>query len=84
MPGVADPKNVAETNVKEHIMFSSRRFMVSWLTFKSLIHSVYFCILCEKVVQCESFTYNRPVYQTPFIEEVVFSQFHSLTSFFVD
>ena len=54
-------------------MFSSRSFMVSGLTFKSLMHQVYFCTWCERVFRFDTFACNCPVFPTPFIKEAVFS-----------
>ena len=49
-------------------------FMISGLTFKSLIHFEFFSnAWYEKVVQFNSFAYNWSVFPIPFIEEAVFS-----------
>ena len=47
------PPNIAKTDSKSICLcFSSRRFMTSGLTFKSLIHFEFsFCVCCKKVVQ---------------------------------
>ena len=61
-------------------VFSSRRYVVSSLTFKPLIHFefifwIYFCIWCEKGQRSpfDSFACSCPVFPTPFIEEAVFA-----------
>ena len=54
-------------------LFSSVSFMVSGITFKSLIHLSLFYMWCEKGVQCDSVACNCPIFQKPFIEEAVFS-----------
>ena len=48
-------------------MFSSRSFMVSGLTFKSLVDFALTCV-CKIVVQFHSFAFSCPVFPTSFIE----------------
>ena len=79
--------NISNTDVKDcTALFSSKSFMDSGITFKSLIcFWVYFCVWCEKVVQYDSFTCSCPISPTPCNEEAVFSfcdfcfVFHRLT-----
>ena len=54
-------------------MFSSKSFIVSGLTFRSLIHlSLSLCMVLRSVLV--SFFYiSCPVFQAPFIEEAVFA-----------
>ena len=57
-------------------MFSLRSFMVSSLTFKSLIHFVFiFCMQYKQTIQFYSFACTCPVFPTPFVDEIVFSSF---------
>ena len=61
-------------------MFSSKRFIVSGLTFRSLIHFEF--IFVYGVRKCShSFTYTCPVFPAPFIEEAVFAPLYILASF---
>ena len=63
-------------------MFSSNGFIVSGLTFGSLIHFEF--IYVYGVRQCSNFiffTCSFPVFPAPFIEEAVFAQLHILASF---
>ena len=48
--------------------FSSKSFIVSGLTFRSLIHSVYLCVWCWEVF-LHSFTCSCPVFPALFIEK---------------
>ena len=61
--------------------FSSRIFMVSNLTFKSLIHFEF--ILVGGVRRWPSFMFSAcicPIFPTPFIEKTVFSPLYMLAS----
>jgi len=61
---------------------SSRSFMVSGLTFRSLIHFlVYCCTWCVGMIKCHSFTYSCPVFPALLIEEAVSSPLYILASF---
>ena len=61
-------------------MFCSKSFIVSGLTFRSLIHFEF--IFVYGVRRCSnSFTCSCPVFQAPFIEETVFAPFCILASF---
>ena len=64
-------------------MLSSRSFIVSFLTFKSLIYYE-LCVWCQEIFQFHSYTCSRPAFPAPFIEETVFSPLCVLTSFFQD
>ena len=58
-------------------MFSSKSFIVSGLTFRSLIHFEF--IFVYGVRKCShSFTYSCPVFPAPFIEEAVFAPLYFL------
>ena len=62
-------------------MFSSKSFIVSSLTFRSLIHFE-FIFVCGKR-ECSNFIILHVVahfFSAPFIEKTVFSSFHSLDS----
>ena len=67
-------------------MFSSKSFIVSGLTFRSLIHFEF--IFVYGVKECSNFffyfTCSCSVFPAPFIEETVFPPLYSLTSFVVD
>ena len=61
-------------------VFSSKSFMVSGLTFKSLIHfELILCMVYE--VQFHSFACGSPVSPTPFIEETALSLWCTLSTF---
>ena len=63
-------------------MFSSKSFIVSGLTFRSLIHFEF--IFVYGVRECSkfhSFTCSCPVFPAPLIEEAVFSPLYILVSF---
>ena len=62
-------------------MFSSRSFMVSGLTFKSLICFEFIFVWCERVDQFDSFACSCPVFPTPFVEEAVFYALYILPTF---
>ena len=56
-------------------MFSSKSFIVSSLTFKSLIHFAFiylFLVWCQRMFQFHSFTCSCIVFPALFIEETVF------------
>ena len=53
-------------------MFSYRSFLVSSLTFKSVIDRFKFCERCNIWVQFHSLTHENPTIITPFIEETIF------------
>ena len=65
-------------------MFSSKSFIVSGLTFMSLIHFEY--IFLYGVRECSSFILLHVAVQfsQPLIEETVFSQLYTLISFIKD
>jgi len=66
-------------------MFSSRSFIVSSLTFRSLIHFEFIFVYGIKELPNFIFlTCSYPVFPTPLIEETVFSPLYSLASFVVD
>ena len=76
LPKETYPKKYHEWYQRMYLpLFSSRSFMVSGLTFKSLIHfQVYFCIRSEKVVHfntlaCSCFQFS----QHCLLKEAVFS-----------
>ena len=77
LPEETYPKNIAKTDVEEHMpMFSSRHFMASDLIYKSLIHFEF--IFVYDVRKWSSFiylffAYSCPVFSTQLIEELVFS-----------
>ena len=64
--------------------FSSRSFMLSGLTFKSLDHFPPIYFWCEKVVQSNSYPWGCPIFPIPFIKEAVFSLLYILASIVVD
>ena len=63
-------------------MLSSRSFIVSCLTFKSLIYYE-LCVWCQEIFQFHSFTCSCPAFPAPFIEETVFSPLCSFASFVI-
>ena len=66
-------------------MFSSKSFIVSGLTFRSLIHFwVYFCVWCQKVFQFHTFACRCPVFPASLVEMAVFSPLYILASFVKD
>ena len=73
-------------NSKEfkHVVYSSRSFMVSALTFKFLIHIEFNFEYGEKVIQLDSFACSFSVAPTLVIEKPVFSSLYILTSFVVN
>ena len=64
-------------------MFSSKRFIVSGLIFRSLIH--FQLIFVYGVRKCSNFSLlhssSCPVFPMPFIEEAVFAPLYVLASF---
>ena len=64
-------------------MFSSKNFIVSGLTFRSVIHFEF--IFVYGVRKCSNFILSHvavcPVFPAPYIEEVVFAPLHILASF---
>ena len=58
-------------------MFSSKSFIVSGLTFMSLIHFKFIFVYGV----FHSFTCSSPVFPAPFIEEAVFAPLYILASF---
>ena len=72
-------KIITKTNVKELIAYvSSRSFMISDVTFISLIHLSDFCVWCNRWVQFHSFVCSSPAFLIPFIEETIFSPLYIL------
>ena len=65
-------------------MFLFRSFIVSGLTFRSLIHFEYFCVWCQKVFQFHSFTGDCLVFPAPLFKEIVFSPLYIFASFVKD
>ena len=65
-------------------MFSSKRFIVSGLTFRSLIHSEFFLHMELESVLISFFTHYYPVFPAPFTEESVFSPWFIFASFVKD
>ena len=64
-------------------MFSSQSFIVSGLTFRSLIHIEVFFVY--GVRKCSSFILLKVVPRTePLVNEIVFSPFYILASFVKD
>ena len=65
-------------------MFSSKSFIVSSLTFRSLIHFEF--IFVYGVRQCSSFTLLQVVdsFPAPLVKEIVFNPLYSLASFVKD
>ena len=68
-------------------MFSSKSFVVSGLTFRSLIHfdfypfnPLFLCMVLESV-PFHSFTCSRSVFPAPFIEGAVFAPLNIPASF---
>ena len=63
------------------LVFSSRRFIVSGLTFRSLIHFEF--IFVYRVIKCSfhSFTCSCPAFPAQFIEDALFSPLYILASF---
>ena len=64
-------------------MFSARSFMVSDLTFRSLIHFI-FVYGIEEMFQSHSFTCNCLVFLAPLVEETIFSPLCIPVSFVIN
>ena len=65
-------------------LFSSKRFIVSGLIFKSFIHfKLIFCMVLENVL-IYSLTCSYPVSPAPIIEGTVFSPLYILSSFVIE
>ena len=78
-PEETDPAKIFLRPMSKSIlpMFSSRSFIVSGLTFKSLIYfEFFFCIWCKKVVQFHSFACSCPVSQHNLLKRLSF--FHCI------
>ena len=79
------PPNIAKTDTKVHALCF--RLELLWL---QVLHLsgwsvwIHFCVWCEKVVQCLSFTWSCWVLPAPFTEEAVFSPLCILPSFVID
>ena len=66
-------------------MFSSKSFMVSSVTFRSLIHFEFIFVYgVKKIFLFHSFMCSCPVFPELLIEEAVFSPLYILTSFVID
>ena len=66
-------------------MFSSKCFIMSVFTFKSLIHFEF--VFVHDVRECSNFIYftcSCPVFPAPLNEETIFSPLHILASFVID
>ena len=62
-------------------MFSSRSFIVSGLTFTSLIHFEFIFIMVLESVLVSFFYSGQPVFPAPLVKEIVFSPLYILASF---
>ena len=62
-------------------MFSSKNFIVSGLTFRSLIHFDFVFVYNVREWSDHSFTCNCPVFLAPLIEETIFSPLYVLAFF---
>ena len=62
-------------------MFSSKSFIVSGLTFRSLIHFEFIFVLVLGSVLISFFYMHLSSFPAPFIEEVVFAPLYTLASF---
>ena len=66
-------------------VFSSKRFIVDGLLFRSLIRLVYtFVYGIKEYSKFIFFSCSCPVFPAPFIEETIFPPLYSLASFVVD
>ena len=65
-------------------MFSSRSFIVSGLTFRSLIHFEFIFVYGVKKCLFHSFTSGWTVFQASLVKEIVFSPLYILASFVKD
>ena len=62
-------------------MFPSKSFIVSGLTFRSLIHFEFIFVYGVRECSIHSFSCSCPVFPAPLIEEEVFSPLYILASF---
>ena len=65
-------------------MFSSRSFIVSGLTFRSLIHFEFIFVYGVRKCSFHSFTNGFPVFPEPLVKETVFNPLYILFSFVED
>ena len=67
-------------------IFSSNSFIVSRLTFRSLIHIEFIFVygIRNCSIICFFLTCSCPVFSAPLIEETVFSPLYTLVSFVVE
>ena len=65
-------------------MFSSKSFIVSDLTFRSLIHFEFIFVYGVRKCSFHSFTSGWPVFPAPLVKEVVFFLLYILASFVGD
>ena len=66
-------------------MFSSKSFIVSHLTFRSLIHlSLFLGLVLKNVLISFFFKSSCPDCPAPFVEETVFPTLYSLASFVIE
>ena len=63
-------------------MFSSGKFIVSGLTFRSLIYFEF--IFVYGVRKCSSFILLQVIFPAPLVKEIVFSPLYVLASFVID
>ena len=66
------------------LMFSSRRFMVSCLTFRSLIHFRFIFVYRQEMLSSHCFTSSCPVFPASLVEKNVVSSLYILHFFVVD
>ena len=71
LPKYIYPINIANS-VRIYSLYFHQNSMVLSLTFKYLLVSCFFYILCEKLVQSHYFTCSGPVFPKLFIKEVFF------------
>ena len=64
-------------------MFSPKRFIVSGLTFGSLIHFEFIFACSVVVISFQFFTCSCPVFPAPLMEETIFSPLYILASFVI-
>ena len=76
-------KHIAVLYVRECYMFSSKSFIVSSLTCRSLIHFECAFVYGDRAFSTFVFTYSCPVFSAPFIEETVFPPLYSLDYFVI-
>ena len=65
-------------------MFSSRSFIVSDLTFRSLIHFEFIFVYGVRKWSFHSFKSGWPVFPAPLVKEIVFTPLYILASFVKD